>query len=66
MKQGERLIKRRIEENYNDVNLADLDKSIEQGNVKHTSYRLVDKGSAPCKVKISKKSQELCAKVVLK
>ena len=66
MKQGEGLIKRRIEENYNDVNLADLDKSIEQENVKHTSYRLVDKGSAHCKVKITKKSQEICARTILK
>jgi len=66
MKQSEGLIKRRIEENYNDANLELLDKHIEQGNLKYTSYRLVDRSSAPCKVKITKKSQEICARTILK
>ena len=66
MKQDERLIKQRIEENYNDVNLMSLDKSIQQGAHQQISYRLVDKGPAPCKVKASKKSQEKLAKVILK
>ena len=66
MKQDERLIKQRIEENYNDANLQDLQKWIDEGNCPKVSYRLVDKGPAPCKVKVSKKSQQNLAKVILK
>lgn len=66
MKQNERLIKQRIEENYNDVNLAELDKHIEGEPKQQTSYRLVDRGPAPCKVKVSKESQQNLSKVILK
>jgi len=66
MKQNERLIKQRIEENYNDANLKDLQKWIDEGTHQQTSYRLVDKGPAPCKVKVSKKSRQNLAKVILK
>jgi len=44
MKQEERLIKQRIDENYNDVNLAELDKHIKGKPKQQTSYRLVDIG----------------------
>ncbi|MBQ7880913.1 MAG: hypothetical protein IJ358_03640 [Clostridia bacterium] len=66
MKQDERLIKQRIEENYNDANLEDLQKWIDEGDHQQTSYMLVDKGPASCKVKVSKKGQENLAKVILK
>ena len=66
MKKDERLIKQRIEENYNDANLQDLQKWIDEVKPQQTSYRLIDKGPAPCKVKVSKKSQRNLAKVILK
>lgn len=66
MKQNERLIKQRIEENYNDVNLEELDKHIESKPKQQTPYSLINKGTAPCKVKVSKKSQQNLAKVILK
>ena len=66
MKQNERLIKQIIEENYDDVNLEQFDKHIESKPKQQTSYRLVDIGPAPCKVKVSKKSQQNLAKVILK
>ena len=62
----QRLIKQAIEENYNDVNLAELDKSIEQENKQKVLVRMIDKGPAPCKVKVTEKSQEICASLVLK
>ena len=66
MKKDERLIKQRIQENYNDANLQDLQKWIDEGTNQQTSYRLVDKGPAPCKVKVSKKSRRNVVKVILK
>jgi len=57
VKQDERLIKQRIQENYDNVNLAELDKHIESKPKQQASYRLIDKGPAPSEVKISKKSQ---------
>ena len=66
MKQDERFIKQRIEKNYNDANLMDLDKNIQKGTQQQVLYRMVNVGPAPCKVKVSEKSQEICAKIILK
>lgn len=66
IKQDKRLIKQRSEESYNDENLQDLQKWINEGKFQQSSYRLIDKGSEPCKVKVSKKSMAICAKTLLK
>lgn len=54
-------------DNYNDVNLAELDAHIERektANAEHEVYTLIQV-NAPCEVTVTKKSQRKLAKVVL-
>ena len=53
--------------NYNEDNIADLRNSESLSSVKACkAYVMRNKGPAPCKVKVTKKSREICAKSLLK
>ena len=53
--------------NYNEDNIADLRNSEGLSSVKEgKAYVMRNKGPAPCKVKVTKKSRESCAKSLLK
>ncbi len=53
--------------NYNEDNIADLRNSEGLSSVKEgKAYVMRNKGPAPCKVKVTKKSREICAKSLLK
>ena len=53
--------------NYNEDNIADLRNSEGLSSVKEgKAYVMRNKGPAPCEVKISEKSREICAKSLLK
>ena len=50
------------EENIKNIRKSENLSSVKDGKV----YRMINKGSAPCEVKISEKSREICAKSLLK
>ena len=50
------------EENIENIRKSNKLSSVKEGKV----YRMVNKGPAPCEVKISEKSREICAKSLLK
>ena len=53
--------------NYNEDNIADLRNSEGLSSVKEgKAFVMRNKGPAPCKVKVTKKSREICAKSLLK
>ena len=58
----------RLRENYNDENLKDIEKHIEEESKKPAKpvYVMVQKHTGPTKVEVSEKSREICAKVILK
>ena len=64
---SEKLINK-LRENYNDENLKDVEKHIEEQSKKPTGpvYIMVQKHTGPTEVKVSEKSREICAKVILK
>lgn len=53
--------------NFNEKNIENIRASKGLSSVKDgKAYVMVDKGPAPCKVKVTKKSREICAKSLLK
>ena len=50
------------EDNIADLRVSEKLSSVKDGKV----YRMINKGSASCEVKISEKSREICAKSLLK
>ena len=50
------------EENIKNIRKSENLSSVKDGKV----YRMINKGPAPCEVKISEKSREICAKSLLK
>ena len=54
----------KINENYNDINLEELDKNIYKKQPSK-SLRMIDKHTGPTEVKVTDKSMKKLAKVVL-
>lgn len=55
--------------NYNEENLDDLSRYIEEGKIGDKDgkvWRMVENPGAPCDVKISEESQKILAKILLK
>ena len=54
----------KLNENYNDINLEELDKNIEKKQ-STKSLRMTEKHTGPTEVKVTDKSMKKLAKVVL-
>ena len=54
----------KLNENYNDINLEELDKNVEKKQ-STKSLRMIEKHTGPTEVKVTNKSMKKLAKVVL-
>lgn len=63
-----RLNEKKLTENYNEENLEDLTKHIEEESKKPAKpiYRMVEKHTGPIKVIVTEASRKKCAEIILK
>lgn len=56
----------KLDDNYNDANLEDVRKHIEEDKAPKEVYVLTQAPTKRVDVKVSEKSREICAKIILK